>query len=163
MTKQFTEAEFVAFVQLNWGDDTASVLAQVGRWIARGDGAAVYTNNDLGHPDVGMPKIMSYGSPQAMLETDEPPDRMPDTNVEINWRYGLMGTYRTDKSSGRRNFRIPAVNWSDELASALRDAQPGDKIVVKTEQMRALAQSAAVRMGKTGVTIEISEEGPDHD
>ena len=54
-------------------------------------------------------------------------------------------------------FRIPAVNWSDELASALQRAQPGDRIIVRTEPMRALAESAAERMGVAGVAIEIAD------
>ena len=53
-------------------------------------------------------------------------------------------------------FKIPAANWSDELAKAIRAAQPGDKVIVRTEPMRLLAESAAGRMGKAGLIIEIA-------
>jgi hypothetical protein len=50
-------------------------------------------------------------------------------------------------------YRIPAVNWADELSSALRSAAPGDVVIVRTERMLQLAESAAARMGKEGVTL----------
>jgi hypothetical protein len=92
--KQFTESEFAAYVEGQYEDQAPAVLAQVGRWLERGDGAAVYENHDLGHPDLGMPKIVSYGSSQAMLEVSEPPERLPDIGGSINWRFVLVGTYR---------------------------------------------------------------------
>jgi hypothetical protein len=55
-------------------------------------------------------------------------------------------------------YRIPAANWSDELATALRQATEGDTVIVRTEPMRLLAESAADRMGKTGLTIEIADK-----
>lgn len=67
-------------------------IDMVNRWLARGDKAAVYENQDLGHPDLGMCKITSYGSPAAQLESLEPPDRMPDIGSQVNWRYGLAYT-----------------------------------------------------------------------
>ena len=33
-------------------DDAPQIQAMINRWLARGDGAAVYTNEDLGHRDV---------------------------------------------------------------------------------------------------------------
>lgn len=68
----------------------------VNRWIARGDGVALYRNEDLGHPDLGHTQILSFGSPQAQLEVenaDELPDRLPDIGTRINWRYWLVGYY----------------------------------------------------------------------
>ena len=53
---------------------------------------------------------------------------------------------------------IPAANWSDVLAAELRNAEPGDTIVVRTWPMQQLAESAAERMGKTGLTIKIAEK-----
>jgi hypothetical protein len=86
---------FHDYVSEKWDQDEApGVILVVERWIARGDGAAVYENHDLGHPDVGMPRIASYGSPAAQLETDTPPERLPDTLKDINWRYLLIATYR---------------------------------------------------------------------
>lgn len=53
---------------------------------------------------------------------------------------------------------IGAVNWSDQLAIALRKAQTDDTVIVRTEPMMQLAQRAAQRMGKTGVRIVIADE-----
>lgn len=66
----------------------------VQRWFDRGDGVAVYENHDLGHPELGHRKFLSYGSADAQLETDEPPERLPDIGGAINWRYQLVGVYR---------------------------------------------------------------------
>ena len=54
-------------------------------------------------------------------------------------------------------FKIPAVNWPTHLAEAIRIAEPGDRVIVRTEPMRQLAERAAQRMGKTGLIIEIAE------
>ena len=54
-------------------------------------------------------------------------------------------------------FTIPAADWPGELAKALRAAQPGDTVIVRTEPMRLLAESAAGRMGKTGITITVAD------
>lgn len=67
----------------------------VQRWLNRGDGIAVYENHDLGHPELGHRKFMSYGSSAAQLETDTPPERLPDIGGAINWRYQLVGVYRS--------------------------------------------------------------------
>ena len=64
------------------------------RWLERGDGVAVYENQDFGHPDLGHLQFVSYGSPAAQLETDVPPQRLPDIGNAINWRYQLVFTYR---------------------------------------------------------------------
>lgn len=48
------------------------------RWFKRGDGAAVYRNLDLCSAGLGRVKIVSFGSPAAQLETDEPPVTLPD-------------------------------------------------------------------------------------
>lgn len=75
----------------------ATAVAQVNRWLERGDGVAVYENQDLGHPQLGHIQIVSYGSEASMLYcplTRELPTRMPDINGAINWRYQLYGTYR---------------------------------------------------------------------
>ena len=54
-------------------------------------------------------------------------------------------------------YRIPAGNWSGELAKAIRAAQPGDRVIVRTEPMLKLAEIAAERMGKTGVVITVAD------
>lgn len=72
-------------------------LAIIGDWLDRGDGIAVYRNSEIGHPQAGHLKFVSYGSPAAQLEVlthEELPDRLPDIGDEINWRYTLTGWYR---------------------------------------------------------------------
>lgn len=69
-------------------------VATVNRWLARGDGIAIYENVDLGSPDVGHRKFVSYGSTAAQLETETPPSRLPDIGDQIHWRYYLQGVYR---------------------------------------------------------------------
>jgi len=64
------------------------------KWLERGDGVAVYRNMDLGHPEVGRVQAVSFGSPAAQLETNDPPETMPDIGGAINWRYQLIGIYR---------------------------------------------------------------------
>lgn len=64
-------------------------------WLQRGDGVAVYANVEIGHPNAGHLKFVSYGSEAAMLENcDEPPSRMPDIGGDINWRYRLKAVCR---------------------------------------------------------------------
>lgn len=90
-------------------DWLASVEALVNKAHGRGDGVAVYTNVDLGHPDIGQWQVVSYGSEASQLETrhakhfestreqlklfghgeDEIPLTLPDIGGRINWRYYL--------------------------------------------------------------------------
>jgi len=67
---------------------------QVNTWLARGDGVAIYENEDLGHPQLGHVKAVSYGSIAAWLGIVAPPRILPDTPTELNWRYCLIGTYK---------------------------------------------------------------------
>ena len=53
-------------------------MAAISRWLDRGDGCAVYENQDLGHPERGHRKFASFGSPEAQLEVDYPPEQLPD-------------------------------------------------------------------------------------
>lgn len=82
----------LSYEELQLPDDPATE-AQVGVWLARGDGIAVYENQDLGHPDLGHRQFASFGSPEAMFP-DAPPERLPDFPGQINWRYSLVGTYQ---------------------------------------------------------------------
>jgi hypothetical protein len=68
-------------------------LDMIDDWITRGDGCAIYRNEDLGHPEQGHLKFVSFGGPEAQLEVPEPPKQMPDIGDEINWRYQLLDTY----------------------------------------------------------------------
>lgn len=91
--KRLTAAEFGDLIGASYGDDAAEVLITVGRWLARGDGAAVYRNQDMGNRDLGQVTVASYGSPAAQLETAEPPATLPDIGGVIGWRYQLEATY----------------------------------------------------------------------
>jgi hypothetical protein len=94
----FTEKTFREYVTRHYEDQAPQVLTLISCWLARGDGAAVYENHDLGHRDLGQPQIASYGSAAAQLETSVPPERLPDIGGRINWRYVLIGTYRNDET-----------------------------------------------------------------
>lgn len=74
-------------------DFVASTIQSIDGWTDRGDGCAVYRNEDIGHPDLGRMKFVSFGSEAAQLEVSEPPSTLPDIGEEINWRYQLFGTY----------------------------------------------------------------------
>lgn len=50
-----------------------------------------------------------------------------------------------------------AGDWPAPLARILRDAEPGDTVVVRTEPMLRLAQGVTEREGKTGVAIVIAD------
>ena len=67
---------------------------RVNVWLARGDGMAVYQNHDMCSHDRGSIVVVSYGSPEAQLETDTPPTTLPDFPGSINWRYQLIALYR---------------------------------------------------------------------
>jgi len=86
VTKTFTKEEIEKLI------DPAH-LTVVNKWLARGDGIAAYENQELGNPDLGHHKFVSFGSKAAQLEVETPPDLMPDIGA-INWRYSLIGTYR---------------------------------------------------------------------
>ena len=78
-------------------EDTATfpklALDMIDGWIARGDKCAVYKNMEIGHPEAGHVKFVSYGSKDAQLEVAEPPKTLPDIGGDINWRYQLVDTY----------------------------------------------------------------------
>jgi hypothetical protein len=65
--------------------------ATVQGWLDNGKGCAVYRNQDLGHVDLGHRQFVSFGTPEAQIETPEPPSRLPDIGGAINWRYALEG------------------------------------------------------------------------
>lgn len=75
-------------------EDMVDAARQMNVWLERGDGVAVYENVDLGHPGLGHKQFVSFGSPKAQLEVEEPPTRMPDIGAQINWRYHLKAVYR---------------------------------------------------------------------
>lgn len=112
---EFSKEKLVEYAEKEIENDVAR-----GEWIravrdlgvrafSRGDGLAIYVNNDLGHPDIGQWQIMSFGSEDSQLETrqvdtttkreylrgtyiygnDLLPMTLPDIGGRINWRYQL--------------------------------------------------------------------------
>lgn len=70
------------------------MLPKLNTWLERGDGVAVYENEELGHPQAGHVQICSFGSADAQIESELPPQRMPDIGPHINWRYSLLMAYK---------------------------------------------------------------------
>ena len=68
--------------------------ALVETWFTRGDGVAVYRNEAMDSANHGHRQFVSFGSPAAQLETDDPPTRLPDIGGQINWAYQLEATVR---------------------------------------------------------------------
>jgi hypothetical protein len=92
--KVMTRDELREYVTRQYDEQSPEVMMKIYAWLRRGDGAAVYENQDLGHPDLGSCKIVSFGSPAAQLETLTPPEILPDIEGAINWRYILVATHR---------------------------------------------------------------------
>jgi hypothetical protein len=101
-TDTWTRDELFAYVQEQYGQDALDTRNLIERWLTRGDGVAVYENAELGHPELGHCKIVSYGSAVAQLEPQQlnsegmPPQTLPDgiPAGEINWRYQLKAVCR---------------------------------------------------------------------
>jgi hypothetical protein len=74
--------------------EARGALDQVNGWLARGDGVAVYEARAMDRSDFGNLKFVSFGSTAAQLETNDPPQRLPDIGNEINWQFQLVGTHR---------------------------------------------------------------------
>lgn len=91
-------------IALLLGDD--ETIDQVNVWLARGDGIAVYQNVALDSATLGDNQFVSFGSPAAQLEVDEPPTQLPDMGNAINWRFQLQGTYR-----GEPLDHLPEMEW----------------------------------------------------
>lgn len=70
-------------------DWIASIRTLGVRAHERGDGLAIYINEDFGSAEMGSWKVVSYGSPVSQIETATPPTTLPDMGGAINWRYVL--------------------------------------------------------------------------
>jgi hypothetical protein len=89
----------------------------------------------------------------------EPPwlgdiDRRADDDVEFSDERDEI----EDASWSPRTYVIGSVNWSHQLAIALQKAQPGDRVIVRTEPMRLFAERSAADMGKRGIEIIITDQ-----
>jgi len=74
--------------------------AKVKAWLQRGDGAACYRNEDIGHPQGGHLQFVSFGSPNTTLGDGDPPTRLPDFGGQINWRYQLCAWAKRGPACG---------------------------------------------------------------
>lgn len=98
----------------------ASVIMQYeSRSAQRGDGLAIYVNEDMSHPELGDQKVVTWGSNEALLEGHETwatlPAQLPDTASSVNWRYCLRHVYRpidAELVAGLRGF---ASRHADKL------------------------------------------------
>lgn len=92
MTIPTTPVEEFLFDQLDdWGY-CQSVRGLLKRAHGRGDKVLVYRNQEFGHPEMGLTKIITWGSNDAGLEArhfPEVPTTLPDMGAAINWRYQL--------------------------------------------------------------------------
>lgn len=96
---EFTVGQFRDKLLEFYGPYTNDVLRKVNRWLARGDGAAVYQNAVFDSIDFGELRVLSFGSSQSQLpqsQFPQPPVTLPDFPDQINWRFQLAGTYRGD-------------------------------------------------------------------
>lgn len=91
MNASIQRPEFLALVKNGLAPSDVEI---VNRWLERGDGVAIYENHALDSAGLGDKQFVSFGSPAAQLEVDEPPAHMPDIGNKINWRYSLIGTYK---------------------------------------------------------------------
>lgn len=93
-SKILTQDEMLVLLRDEGYDDPTLVVELLNGWLLRGDGIAVYRNQELGHPQLGHVQIVSFGSHAAQLETAEPPTTLPDIGGAINWRYQLDAVYQ---------------------------------------------------------------------
>lgn len=99
---EWTEDQLRAYVESKYEDpaELHEVWYKIQTWLNRGDGAAVYENHDLGHPQLGEPRIVSWGSEAAAFDAaTEPgqlPEILPDWPGQINWRYALVAACRRE-------------------------------------------------------------------
>lgn len=70
------------------GDDRSINAAAHMQMEKSGGTWAVYQLAELGHPEMGHMKFLSVGE-NCTYQT--PPDVLPDTQTEINWRYVHVG------------------------------------------------------------------------
>lgn len=97
--KDFTRADVLDLLRgqdVEDGTFADRAIGLIDQWVGRGDGCAVYRNEDLGSQALGHLKFVSFGSDACQLPVPVPPARLPDIGGDINWRYVLYGTYKPD-------------------------------------------------------------------
>lgn len=73
VTKEKVEQDLIVRMKEQGGEGT--------RWAA-------YENHDLGHPEPGHRQYITVGPNNTLKEA---PQRLPDMNGRVNWRYQLIG------------------------------------------------------------------------
>lgn len=74
---------------------TAQQIREIARWLARGDGIAVYRNNDSHSDLVGSRQFVGFGSRHSKIKDRTPPRQMPNfPGLPSNWQYQLEGFTR---------------------------------------------------------------------
>ena len=113
--KEFTGPQASDFIAERYGWFTVTAVPRVNIWLARGDGIAFYVNSDLGSPDVGDVRMISFGSADAQIESNDVPQTLPDgIGGSVNWRYQLEGTYRGDPLFVPENLPEPPEDEYDD-------------------------------------------------
>lgn len=85
MVKKLTEREFNTIIKL--AGLSPEMRGQLGRWIARGDGVAVYRKEN------GHRQVVSYGGRHAQIHKPLPPHTMPKGIHKDHEQYELEGCY----------------------------------------------------------------------
>jgi len=97
MDSILTADEMVTLLKDKWGAAvTRANIPSLNDRLTAGKGLAVYENSDMGSVWRGHIKVVSYGHEDAYFTTSEPPQTLPDTDREINYRYQLLAAYRGD-------------------------------------------------------------------
>lgn len=94
--KEYSAKEVLELLQDTWDLHETGLrnsVIKVNGWLDRGDGIAVYVNNNLGSLAQGARQYVSYGSEAAQIEDCTPPVRLPDIGGRINHEYRLEGVY----------------------------------------------------------------------
>jgi hypothetical protein len=154
-------------------------IATVNRWLARGDGIAVYQNVALDSANLGHRQFLSFGSPAAQFE-GEPPEKLPDFPTAINWAYTLEGTFRGEplplveplSVEEARAFwaKLPEIKETSHpqfvwgLLSLLRDvAEPPHSVTHTLAEPRRASFAARDFLDQTlGKTLFLVEYGRNH-
>jgi len=125
--QEFTGSQASGFIAERYGWYAATAIPQVNAWLQRGDGIAFYVNSDLGSPDAGDLRMISYGSAAAQIESNDVPTTLPDgIGGSVNWRYQLEAIYRGDALAVPANLPEPPEDEYDNPCDDEDDDYYGD-------------------------------------